>query len=377
MKIQDLELEKKDKGRRARATVVWEDCDQPDKEIFIEAPDRLGSSLKADANAFVTGCIIPALHFGERRIAVDGTVCPFLMEGLAAVMALMRVWTRQRYKPLAIEPAGILKSADNAGEPGRHAAMFYSGGIDSIAALWRNMAQYPKSHPARVRDCFFVHGFDIGGVPARGMKYHVFDRGVAAMERVAAAAGVNTIAVYTNIRHLCDDRDLWLNRFFGAVLAAVAHGFSSRVNLFYIASSYDFDNLGPCGSHPMLDPEYSSYALRIRHRDADLSRLDKLRMVTRWKPGFDNFRVCLANVEDRLNCGRCEKCVRTMTGLVALGALHKTRAFVQDDVVPEMFDAFKINIRHREPFYLELLPLLRQQGRFDLVETIERKLAEK
>jgi hypothetical protein len=85
-------------------------------------------------------------------------------------------------------------------------------------------------------------------------------------------------------------------------------------------------------------------------------------------------RVCLANVEDRLNCGRCEKCVRTMTGLVALDALQKTCAFVENDVTPDMFEAFEINIRHRAPFYVELLPLLKKQGRLDLVETITKKL---
>lgn len=65
-----------------------------------------------------------------------------------------------------------------------------------------------------------------------------------------------------------------------------------------------------------------------------------------------------------------------MTGLAAIGALHKTRAFVENDVTTEMFDNFKINIRHREPFYMELLPLLEKRGRMDLVRTIREKLVE-
>lgn len=80
---------------------------------------------------------------------------------------------------------------------------------------------------------------------------------------------------------------------------------------------------------------------------------------------MNHMRVCLANVQDRLNCGRCEKCVRTMTGLVAVGALDRAGAFVENDVMPEMFDPFEINIRHREPCYRELLPLLKRQGRAD------------
>ncbi|MFP4159472.1 MAG: hypothetical protein ACLFR9_07170 [Desulfobacterales bacterium] len=376
MQIRDPDIKSKNGRTRAEALVTWEDCGEPEKRVFIETPDEYSDGIHVSADAFLSGCIIPALHFGEKRIAVEGEVCPGLLEGLDNVMELMRVWTGGEYQPLRVEPQKTAGSARGSGRGQTRAGMFYSGGIDSIAALRINMRNYPRAHPGRVRDCFFVHGFDIGGVPARGMKYHVFDRGLAAMQNVASAAGVATVPVYTNIRHLCDDRELWLNRFFGAVLAAVGHAFSPRVDLFYIASSYDFENLAPCGSHPMLDPEYSSFNLRIRHRDAAFSRLDKMRVVAGWQPGLDNMRVCLANVEDRLNCGKCEKCVRTMTGLAALGVLDKTWAFEENDVNPDMFDGFKINIRHREPFYIELLPLLEKQGRHDIAKTIRKKLEE-
>jgi hypothetical protein len=237
-----------------------------------------------------------------------------------------------------------------------------------------NKTNYPAQHPGAVKDCLLIHGFDIGGVIKRGMKYHVFERAKAAMSLVAEDAYVTLIPVYTNIRHLCDERDLWLNKFFGAVLAAVAHAFDSRLNLVYIASSYDIPNLDPCGSHPLLDPEYSSFDLTIKHRDLQLSRLDKLRLVADWDVAFHNLRVCLANVGDRLNCGKCEKCVRTMTELLAIGVLQKTNAFVEHDVSPELFAGFDITIRHRAPFYEALLPLLEARGRDDLVQTIKRML---
>jgi hypothetical protein len=239
-----------------------------------------------------------------------------------------------------------------------------------------NLLHYPKGHPGRVRDALLVHGFDIGGVVARGMKYPVFERAKAAMAPVAKDAGVTLIPVYTNIRHLCDDRDLWLNRFFGAVLAAVAHAFTDRLDIVYLAASYDLANLVPCGSHPMLDPEFSSFDMSLRHLHVEYTRIEKLRLIADWDVALQNFRVCLANVPDRLNCGRCEKCVRTMTGLVAIGALHKTRAFVEDDVAPGLFDAFSITIRHRQPFYLELLDDLETVGRQDLAALLRRKLAE-
>ena len=77
---------------------------------------------------------------------------------------------------------------------------------------------------------------------------------------------------------------------------------------------------------------------------------------------------------DKLNCGRCEKCVRTMLELEALGLLDKTRAFEADQVDPAWLDAFSITIRVREPFYQELISPLNARGRTDLAEVIEAKL---
>ena len=164
-------------------------------------------------------------------------------------------------------------------------------------------------------------------------------------------------------------------QFVGWSSSLAGHAFASRFDLFYIPSSFDLPNLVPCGSHPLLDPQFSSYELRFRHRDVEMKRIEKIKLVAGWEAAFQHFRVCLANVPDRLNCGKCEKCVRTMLALEALGVLDKTRAFVENEVKPEMLSAFKINIRHRPPFYEELLEPLRQRGRLDLAAVIEKKLA--
>jgi hypothetical protein len=374
MHIKNFKLERIHGLVRCAALVKWEDCELPDKEVFIETEARFGEDIAPNPHSFLIGCLIPALHFGEKRIRLDGEVCPMLLEGLETAMAIIKEWTGGEYEPLHIEvPARRIPRG--AKRPPR-AASFLSGGMDSLAALRLNHRRYPEAHPGYIKDCFLIHGFDIGGVVERGMKYHVFERAKAAMASVAEDAAVTLIPVYTNLRHLCDERELWLEKFFGAVLAAVAHAFDVRLNLVFVPSSYDIPNLVPCGSHPLLDPEYSSYNLGIRHRDHALSRLEKLIIIAGWDAAFQNFRVCLANVKDRLNCGRCEKCVRTMIGLLAIDALHKTKAFVEDDVTPEMLSAFNIKIRHRPPFYRELLPLLRERGRDDLVKTIEKKLSE-
>jgi hypothetical protein len=371
MKITQIQLEHDAGFATASARVIFEDRDLSEKTVFIKTPKDHARGFDANPDAFLVGCLLPALHLGEKRIFVDGPVCPFLKEGVHVAMHILSHWTQGRYTPILVESASDAHGIPV--NPGR-AGMVMSGGMDSLAALRLNRLNYPKTHPAYIQDGFFLHGFDIGGVMERGAKLHVFDRAVTAITRITQDAGATLVPVYTNLRHLCDERDLWLNSFFGAVLAAMTHGFSHRVNLMFIGSSYDIPNLHPCGSHPLLDPEYSSYAVRIRHRDYELSRLEKIKIVSQWDTAFQNFRVCLANVPDQLNCGRCEKCVRTMTELTALGLLHKTRAFEADEVTPADISQFDITIRVRPPFYRPLVPLLREQGRDDLADTIDRLL---
>jgi len=380
MKLVDFNLTRESEFATASARVIFEDCGRPEQRVYIKTPLSFARGFEANPDAFLVGCLLPALHLGEKRIFIDREICPFLKEGVVVAMNILSHWTKDRpkdppkkgpYTPIRIE-AKTRKKVSQLEMP--RAGMVMSGGMDSLAALRLNRLNYPKEHPGYVRDSFFLHGFDIGGVVERGMKYHVFERAMDAISKITRDAGTQLIPVYTNLRHLCDERELWLDSFFGAVLAAMSHTFSSRINMMFIGSSYDIPNLHPCGSHPLLDPEYSSYDMRLRHRDYELSRLEKIRIVSSWDVAFQNFRVCLANVPDRLNCGKCEKCVRTMTELTALGILHKTRAFVEDEVTPGDIEQFDITIRVRPPFYRPMIPLLRQQGRDDLADTIERLL---
>jgi len=371
MKISDFNITQNGDDIQANALVQFEDCDRGEKQIFIKTKKKYADDFTANPHAFLVGCLLPAIHLKEKRIFLDEEICPLLKESLNIAMAILKEWTRGQYQPLKIE-AKIKPDI----KPLQHnrTGMFMSGGMDSLAALRLNRLNYPASHPGFVRDSFFLHGFDIGGVVERGMKYHVFERAKEAIYKITNDAKIELIPVYTNIRHLCDARDLWLDSFFGAVLASIAHTFSNRLNMVFIGSSYDIPNLHPCGSHPLLDPEYSSYDMRIRHRDYELSRIEKIKIVSKWDVAFQNFRVCLANVPDRLNCGKCEKCVRTMTELTALGLLHKTKAFVEDEILPEQISQFDITIRTRPPFYRPMIPLLKDQGRDDLAITIEKQL---
>src|SRR3954451_9588871 len=109
----------------------------------------------------------------------------------------------------------------------------------------------------------------------------------------------------------------------------IAHSLNRRISRGRMTSDYNAPNMRPHGSHSLVDPFFSSYDLKIRYDGTSLSRLDNLRLLADWQFGLDNLRVCNKQEQyqpGRFNCGECEKCLRTMLGLLAAGALSKTTA---------------------------------------------------
>jgi hypothetical protein len=82
----------------------------------------------------------------------------------------------------------------------------------------------------------------------------------------------------------------------------------------------------PRGSHPALDPLWSTNRTRIVHVGADRERSEKVRRIARDQWALDRLKVCWQADTPR-NCGRCSKCLVTMTLLHAAGALERCDRF--------------------------------------------------
>jgi hypothetical protein len=120
--------------------------------------------------------------------------------------------------------------------------------------------------------------------------------------------------------------------------------------------------------------------LQIQHDGILLTRLDKTKLVADWNVALQNLRVCnKTNLikPDALNCGQCEKCVRTMLALVSLGMLDKTRAFPEDNLSEELvLTKAYIKPLYSESCYGEMIAPLAAKGRHDFVRAIKRLIAQ-
>lgn len=371
MKIDQLRVEPRGPLVRAAATVRWEDADRPVQEIYYEVPAEYGEAVSAGAEAFLTVCVLPAMRAGERRVAVNGEVCPELHEGLQEAMAWIVRWKSGR-RAVRLEVDQGCRRDDGVT---RVAGSLLSGGVDGLALLRFNHLRYPEGHPRRIELAMVARGlWGVEPVEDADAERRL-RRAEAALAPVTRAAGITLIPIFTNLQNLSEgDMPFWQHEYQGAALASFGHVLRRRLNVLSIASTWDVNHLEIWGSHPVLDHNYGSHDLAIRHEMARWSRPAKLRLLADWTAALRVLRVCNRQPEADLNCGRCEKCLRTMLTLLALGVLDQADTFEFDDLTPDQLRGIVITHPDVEGDYRETSALLRRAGRAELARAIERRL---
>jgi len=372
VKIINLRKEIREGFSRVTATVIWEDVNRINQDISFSTREELRDSFSLNPDAFLIACCLPAMYVGEKRIKIEGYICPKVKDGLKQNMEIFRHWYgRNRYFPIAIE-ADIRKSSLTQNS-NKHVGLFFSGGIDSLFSLRTNRLAYSLNHEASIKDCFLVYGFDMPFSEEIDENSAIFKRAYEKAKIVTDDASANLIPIYTNIRKL--DQGLgakfWPNWYHGAALASVAHCFTPRLKAIHIASTNAIENNEPWGSHPDIDPNYSSNELKIIHDDL-CPKFEKLKIISDWEVAFQNIRTCYQNHEELLNCCACKKCFKVMIMLTALNKLAASRAFPIHEISVEQLKLllwdqkeadFKVNFK-------VLIPFLKKYGQNQLARII-------
>jgi hypothetical protein len=375
MKIENLRTENYASRTRVVATVIWEDRDRPNQDLYFETTKEFAGDISCNPNAFLTACVLPAMRYGEKRIAIDAPICPELKDGITTAMRCLIQWHGGKRQLIPIE-APLQSRVSSV--PTRAGCLF-SGGIDSLAMVRNNRLNFPSEHPRSFKDGILVYG--VLNKEDDDNKDPSFKYIIDAVSAIADDAKLNLIPIYTNayahIRDLDLDFQFWKLEFHGSFLAAVAHTLTNRLTTVSIASSsYTLASINPWGSHPLLDSCFSSTDLHIRHEDAALSRLAKTQLVAEWDAALKNLRVCnekSSYLEGNYNCGKCEKCLRTMVAFMVLGVLEQIPTFKEKNVSKDLLlKAAYIGDPYEEACYRELIAPLEQIHRYDLVDAVKK-----
>src|SRR3970040_1218120 len=67
MRIVDLRKVARPGGARVAATVIWEECDRPTQEVYVECRGPAAEDLAPNPDAFLLACVMPAMEDREGR----------------------------------------------------------------------------------------------------------------------------------------------------------------------------------------------------------------------------------------------------------------------------------------------------------------------
>jgi hypothetical protein len=332
MRIGDFRLESDGNTATASAAVEWEDCARLPARIRFAARGAYRDEFRPTPESFVLSAALSAARAGERRLRVDERLCPVLAEGLREALALLDSWYDGRRSSMAIEAAKGFR-AQPRGAP--VAAFFLSGGVDSLHLLRQNRLRLPRSHSGSFRAAIHLPGFGIAGeVNARAAE-NLAVRSLGAASRIARAEDLGLALVETDARLLDADHPFFVLESHASLLAAAAHAYPGAFRSVSIAASADLlRSFRAWGSHPMLDPCFGSASLAIRHTGHELARIEKVAELSRWDLALETLLVCneAPLPHGIINCGRCEKCVRTRLEIRAAGSSRRAATFPPGDV---------------------------------------------
>ena len=142
-------------------------------------------------------------------------------------------------------------------------------------------------------------------------------------------------------------------------------------SIYYYASSgykyhefrlYDIPG-SSCGSYEMLSlPLLSTHNLRIFSEGEGMTRMSKLKTVVKYVPSYKYLNVCLKEGD---NCGKCEKCIRTLLGIDALGALDNYEEVFDIDYYRKhkkwYLQQMLIQMAHNKHDYFEMYPYFKRE----------------
>lgn len=362
---------------RLTARVAFEERDRASADVFFEVDEDLADALSLRADAFAVGLMPLAAWAGERRLRVEGPLCPVLAANLHDHARVLAGW-HARCVETRLEAAEAAEAAWPR-TPAR-TGMFFSGGVDALATLRKNRLDLPPTHPASIRDGIFFFGATprhlIDGEPDPE-RLRLWESECARLEAFGRTTGLELLPVRTNIIHVYEPES-WRDAGFGAATVAIAHALAGRLTDVVFASGGAGAFLGPHGSHPLLDDRLTSAGLRVHSGLAYRTRLERVGLLVDWPEALASMRPCLqslARTPNGTNCGGCEKCRRTMLALEAWGALDRAPAFAGYGLEADAIRRTRLHGGLETLYGEDLARALVARGREDLARAVREAMA--
>lgn len=213
--------------------------------------------------------------------------------------------------------------------------LLFSGGLDSVATSYRHLDQY--------QTLVSIHGSDVELDDSEGWN-NVKDGTREHANKINASyyfieSNFHEFLNQDFLSNISPNIPNWwayIQHGMGLSGLMAVPAFIEQSAVGYIASSHSGEFIDkPWGSSPKIDNKIKWSKLHIKHDSYDLTRQGKVSLITE-KVNKENqpipyLRVCYASRGGK-NCGHCEKCCRTMTGLSIAGVTFRDYGFQESDL---------------------------------------------
>ncbi|HKF83386.1 MAG TPA: hypothetical protein VKB23_10555 [Solirubrobacterales bacterium] len=278
---------------------------------------RSETEVVPNADGVLAACLMPAMR-GGGKLVIDEPLSPRVLRRQRDYQAIQQAWSHDwNYDEEPLKEVEVEAPSRPPGStaPTGRVASFFSGGVDSFAAIVAN---------PEITDLIFVRGVDI--LPRLTHQDGLADEVEARLREAAAELGKPLHVVETNVRELSDPLIRW-EPYFACPLIAIAHFFAPLFDRVLIAGDTDHETQPLMGAALLVDELWSSEDVDVVDWGGRLNRERRVEMIARHPVVQNTLRTCWENPGGAYNCGRCRKCLLTMISLEAIGALEEVMTF--------------------------------------------------
>jgi hypothetical protein len=261
--------------------------------------------LTGELDPWLVVALLPAMQAGL-DLELSRPISARLLSNLETVQSILNLWDATYQKIKVMAPAR--KEPVYTGP--RKTACFFSGGVDSFYTVLKRQAEIDV----------LIH-LDNPWADEKGRA-----RLNGKIKEAAHRLGKELILVKSNFRGFLDTYTGW-DYSHGAAMIVLALLLSPYLSRVLFASGLTYANVQPFGSHPLLDPLWSTEDLEVIHDGDEANRLQKIKSMAGNEIMLNSLRVCWTNIENELNCGLCKKCLTTMVCMRTAGVLDQSPAF--------------------------------------------------
>jgi hypothetical protein len=308
--------------------------------------------LAEDASPFAVALLLPAMKQQEALI-IKGTISKRLYDGMHAIMSEVATWD------IGLQPVDIIvdKIVPDDYAP-QKTACFFSGGVDSFYTYLKHKNDHD---PKGEIDSFILvnNAFDVDPRNKR-----LWQDTIASIQAVADAESIELVLVESNINthELLAPIITW-DYLHGACLAATGLALRKTYRQIYISSTHSEEEQIPWGSNLALDANWSTEHTVFTHDGSETTRLNKVITQIATSPlALQYLRVCYMNTEGAYNCGKCDKCMRTMVNLYIGGALASSRTLPNELDIERIANTPTIRGKSGGIFHNENLTALQEKN---------------